>query len=75
VQAVFKRQLLRRYVSQFGAMTGPKACRLVYLDGYAGKGRHFNGDHGSAELVPRLASYFLSRRADRWTVFLTEQDP
>jgi three-Cys-motif partner protein len=75
VQAVFKHRLLRRYVGQFGAMTGYRDGRLVYLDGYAGKGRYENGDPGSAELVLRLASYFQNHRNDRWTVFLTERDP
>jgi three-Cys-motif partner protein len=74
VQALFKHHLLHRYMAKFGAMTGYRNRRLVYLDGYAGQGRYASGDPGSAELVLRLASYFKEIRGDRWTIFLTERD-
>jgi len=73
VQALFKHRLLQRYMGQFGAMTGYRGGRLVYLDGYAGRGRYESGDPGSAELVLRLAAHFKETRGDRWTVFLTER--
>ncbi len=73
VQALFKHRLLHRYMAQFGAMTGYRGGRLVYLDGYAGRGRYESGDPGSAELVLRLAAHYKQKRGDRWTVFLTER--
>ncbi|MEV8289112.1 three-Cys-motif partner protein TcmP [Streptomyces niveus] len=57
--SVFKHELLRRYLPQFGGMTGSHSHgkRVVYLDGYAGEGRYENGDPASAEIALRIASY------------------
>ncbi|MFD3484954.1 three-Cys-motif partner protein TcmP [Streptomyces sp. NPDC058665] len=56
--SVFKHELLRRYLPQFGGMTGTHAHgkRVVYLDGYAGEGRYENGDPASAEIALQIAS-------------------
>ncbi|MGA6172561.1 hypothetical protein ACPEIF_20215 [Streptomyces sp. NPDC012600] len=39
--SVFKHDLLRRYMPQFGGMTGTQSHdkRVVYLDGHEGEGR------------------------------------
>ncbi|MGK3110615.1 three-Cys-motif partner protein TcmP [Streptomyces sp. WAC05858] len=57
--SVFKHDLLKRYLPQFGGMTGTQSHdkRVVYLDGYAGEGRYENGDPASAEIALRVASY------------------
>jgi three-Cys-motif partner protein len=61
--SVFKHDLLKRYLPQFGGMTGTQSHdrRVVYLDGYAGEGRYENGDPASAEIALRVASYLRSR--------------
>jgi len=61
--SVFKHELLKRYLPQFGGMTGTQSHdkRVVYLDGYAGEGRYENGDPASAEIALRVASYLRSR--------------
>lgn len=53
--SVFKHDLLRRYLPQFGGKTGSRAPGVVYLDGYAGRGRYENGTAGSAEQIMRVA--------------------
>lgn len=60
--SVFKHELLRRYLPQFGGMTSRQSQegRVVYLDGYAGEGRYENGDPASAEIALRVASYLRS---------------
>ncbi len=60
--SVFKHDLLKRYLPQFGGMTGAQSHdkRVVYLDGYAGEGRYENGDPASAEIALRVASYLRS---------------
>jgi three-Cys-motif partner protein len=57
--SVFKHELLKRYLPQFGGMTGSQSQdkRVVYLDGYAGEGRYENGEPASAELALRVASH------------------
>jgi three-Cys-motif partner protein len=57
--SVFKHDLLKRYLPQFGGMTGTQSRdrRVVYLDGYAGEGRYENGEPASAEIALRVASY------------------
>jgi three-Cys-motif partner protein len=56
--SVFKHDLLKRYLPQFGGMTGTHSHdkRVVYLDGYAGEGRYENGEPASAEIALRVAS-------------------
>ncbi|MEU7649249.1 three-Cys-motif partner protein TcmP [Streptomyces huasconensis] len=57
--SVFKHDLLKRYLPQFGGMTGSHSRdkRVVYLDGYAGEGRYENGDPASAEIALKVASF------------------
>ncbi|MFE4626008.1 three-Cys-motif partner protein TcmP [Streptomyces mirabilis] len=61
--SVFKHELLKRYLPQFGGMTGTQSQdkRVVYLDGYAGEGRYESGEPASAEIALRVASYFRAR--------------
>lgn len=56
--SVFKHDLLKRYLPQFGGMTGTHSHdkRVVYLDGYAGEGRYENGEPASAEIALKVAS-------------------
>jgi three-Cys-motif partner protein len=60
--SVFKHDLLKRYLPQFGGMTGTQSHdnRVVYLDGYAGEGRYENGDPASAEIALQVASFLHS---------------
>lgn len=61
--SVFKHELLKRYLPQFGGMTGTQSHdkRVVYLDGYAGEGRYESGEPASAEIALRVASFFHAR--------------
>ncbi|MEV6765039.1 three-Cys-motif partner protein TcmP [Streptomyces sp. NPDC051105] len=72
--SVFKHELLKRYLPQFGGMTGFQSQdkRVVYLDGYAGEGRYENGDPASAEIALRVASYFRARHGITMECFFTE---
>ncbi|MEU9338807.1 three-Cys-motif partner protein TcmP [Streptomyces sp. NPDC048290] len=56
---MFKHDLLKRYLPQFGGMTGTQSRdgRVVYLDGYAGEGRYESGEPASAEIALRVAAY------------------
>jgi three-Cys-motif partner protein len=53
--SVFKHDLLTRYLPQFGGKTGSKARGVVYLDGYAGRGRYEDKTPGSAERIMQIA--------------------
>jgi three-Cys-motif partner protein len=53
--SVFKHDLLRRYLPQFAGKTGSRAPGVVYLDGYAGRGRYEDGTPGSAEQTLQIA--------------------
>ncbi|WP_185908588.1 three-Cys-motif partner protein TcmP, partial [Streptomyces sp. WAC02707] len=57
--SVFKHDLLKRYLPQFGGMTSTQSHdkRVVYLDGYAGEGRYENGEPASGEIALRVASH------------------
>lgn len=57
--SVFKHELLKDYLAQFGGMTGSRARdkRVVYLDGYAGEGRYENGQPASAEIALSIAAH------------------
>ncbi|MFG2284009.1 three-Cys-motif partner protein TcmP [Streptomyces asoensis] len=72
--SVFKHELLKRYVPQFGGMTGTQSHdkRVVYLDGYAGEGRYENGEPASAEIALRVASHFHARHGITVECFFTE---
>ncbi|WP_283108028.1 three-Cys-motif partner protein TcmP [Streptomyces sp. LRE541] len=72
--SVFKHELLKRYLPQFGGMTGSHSQdgRVVYLDGYAGEGRYENGDAASAEIALRVSSHFRAKRGLTLECFFTE---
>ncbi|MEV8062333.1 three-Cys-motif partner protein TcmP [Streptomyces antimycoticus] len=72
--SVFKHDLLKRYLPQFGGMTGMQSHdkRVVYLDGYAGEGRYENGDPASAEIALRVASYLRNRPGLTLECFFSE---
>ncbi|MGW0171811.1 three-Cys-motif partner protein TcmP [Streptomyces sp. NPDC003343] len=72
--SVFKHELLKRYLPQFGGMTGSQSHdkRVVYLDGYAGEGRYENGEPASAEIALRVASHFRARHGITVECFFTE---
>jgi hypothetical protein len=55
--SVFKHTLLEKYVPQFAGMTGSRSAarRVVFLDGFAGRGRFSDGSPASAELILRMA--------------------
>lgn len=60
--SVLKHDLIRRYLPVFAGKTGSKAGGLVYLDGYAGRGRYENGAPASAELILRIAENHAGAR-------------
>ncbi len=72
--SVFKHDLLKRYLPQFGGMTGTQSHdkRVVYLDGYAGEGRYENGAPASAEIALRVASYLRGRPGLTLECFFSE---
>ncbi|MGA5559224.1 three-Cys-motif partner protein TcmP [Streptomyces lavendulocolor] len=71
---MFKHDLLKRYLPQFGAMTGTRSRdkRVVYLDGYAGEGRYENGEPASGEIALRVASYLRSQAGLTLECFFSE---
>ncbi|MFE3685414.1 three-Cys-motif partner protein TcmP [Streptomyces sp. NPDC059095] len=72
---MFKHDLLKRYLPQFGGMTGKQSHdqRVVYLDGYAGEGRYENGDPASGEIALRVASHLRARAGLTLECFFSEQ--
>src|SRR3954464_918823 len=73
--SVFKHTLLNQYVPQFAGMTGSIGRRVVYLDGYAGRGRYTDGTPASAEKIMMVAQQQFERVGLAWTCFFVEQDP
>lgn len=75
--SVFKHELLKRYLPQFGGMTGSRSHdkRVVYLDGYAGEGRYESGEPASAELALRIAADLQSRAGLTLECFFSESHP
>ncbi|MEV7683247.1 three-Cys-motif partner protein TcmP [Streptomyces sp. NPDC088341] len=75
--SVFKHELLKRYLPQFGGMTGTQSRdkRVVYLDGYAGEGRYENGEPASAEIALRVASHHRARHGLTLECFFAESHP
>jgi three-Cys-motif partner protein len=55
-QAVFKHGILSRYPTVFAAKTGVGGRRVVFLDGYAGRGEYEDGSPGSPLLLARTAA-------------------
>ncbi|SFK85786.1 three-Cys-motif partner protein TcmP [Geodermatophilus ruber] len=73
--SVFKHTLLDKYVPQFAGMTGSIGRRVVYLDGYAGRGRYTDGTPASAEKILMVAQSQFERVGLAWTCYFVEQDP
>lgn len=71
--SVLKHDLLRRYLPIFAGRTGSKSNGVVYLDGYAGRGRYDNGTPGSAELILKIAEDQGSRGIS-YRLFFHETD-
>jgi three-Cys-motif partner protein len=74
--SVFKHTLLDKYVPQFAGMTGSRAQdrRVVFLDGYAGRGRYQDGSPGSAERILRIAQQQSANGTVSWTCYFVERD-
>ena len=72
--SVLKHDLLRRYLPVFSGKTGSRANGVVYLDGYAGRGRYENGKPGSAELILKIAEDQGSRGIS-YRLFFHETNP
>jgi hypothetical protein len=74
--SVFKHTLLDRYVPQFAGMTGSRseARRVVFLDGFAGRGRYDDGSPASPERILRIALHQGSKGTVAWTCFFVEAE-
>ena len=72
--SVYKHALLKRYLPIFGGKTGSRAGKVVFLDGYAGRGRNADGTPGSAELILQTAES-QARTGISWQCFFFETDP
>lgn len=72
--SVFKHDLLRRYLPQFAGKTGSVASGVVYLDGYAGRGRYQNDKPASAERILQIAEN-QGTRGIKYRIFFHETDP
>lgn len=61
--STLKHELLKRYLPLFAGKTGSTSDKrsVVYLDGYAGRGRYKEGKPGSAELILQVAEDYLQR--------------
>ena len=72
--SVFKHTLIDKYVPQFAGMTGSRAGkRIVFLDGFAGRGRFRDGSPASAERILRMAYNQGVKRTVFWTCFFVER--
>jgi three-Cys-motif partner protein len=74
--SVFKHTLLDKYVPQFAGMTGSRAQarHVVFLDGYAGRGRYQDGSPGSAERILKIAQQQGAKGTVAWTCYFVERD-
>jgi three-Cys-motif partner protein len=74
--SVFKHTLLDRYVPQFAGMTGSRsqARRVVFLDGFAGRGRYDDGSPASPERILRIAQHQGTKGTVAWTCFFVEAE-
>ncbi|MDG4784770.1 three-Cys-motif partner protein TcmP [Micromonospora sp. WMMD1102] len=72
--AVFKHGILKRYPVVFASRTGRDVAgnRVVFLDGYAGRGEYGEGEPGSPLLLSRCAEYVSTYR--NVLGFFVEQD-
>jgi len=71
---VFKHDLLRRYLPRFAGKTGSQAPGVVYLDGYAGRGRYQDGSPASAERILQIAEQ-QGAQGINYRLFFYERDP
>jgi len=82
---VLKHDLLSRYLPVFAGKTGSRASGVVYLDGYAGRGRYEDGSPGSPERILQIAEgqrsvginyrlFFYERDTESFTVLRTVVD-
>jgi three-Cys-motif partner protein len=71
---VFKHDLLRRYLPRFAGKTGSQASGVVYLDGYAGRGRYKDGSPASAERILQIAER-QGIQGINYRLFFYERDP
>jgi three-Cys-motif partner protein len=69
--SVLKHDLLRRYLPIFAGKTGSRAPGVVYLDGYAGRGRYEDGTPGSAERILQIAEE-QGRKGNSYRLFFYE---
>ncbi|MFI9297545.1 three-Cys-motif partner protein TcmP [Streptomyces gardneri] len=71
---MLKHDLLKRYLPQFGGMTGTRSHdkRVVYLDGYAGEGRYEDGEPASGEIALRVSSYLRNQAGLTLECFFSE---
>ena len=74
--SVFKHTLLGRYVPQFAGITGSRseARRVVFLDGFAGRGRYDDGSPASPERILRIAQNQGTKGTVAWTCFFVESE-
>ena len=72
--SIFKHEPLRLYLPKFGGKTGSGGRGVVYLDGYAGRGRYEDDSPGSAERILKIAE---DQRAAgiNYRLFFHEKDP
>lgn len=70
---LFKHTLLNKYLPKFGGKTGSRSGRVVFLDGYAGRGRHADGSPGSAELMLKSAAG-QAQVGINWDCYFSEMD-
>jgi three-Cys-motif partner protein len=73
--AVFKHGILKRYPVVFASKTGRdvKEHRVVFLDGYAGRGEYEGGEPGSPLLLSRCAEY-VEKNRNVLGVFVEQDD-
>jgi three-Cys-motif partner protein len=74
--SAFKHALLDKYVPQFAGMTGSRSVgkRVVFLDGYAGRGRYDDGSPASAERILRIAHNQSAAARLAWNCYFVEED-
>ncbi|MGO9159962.1 MAG: three-Cys-motif partner protein TcmP [Streptosporangiaceae bacterium] len=72
--SVFKHDLLRRYLPVFAGKTGSRAPGVVYLDGFAGRGRYQDHTPASAEHILQIAEQQRTNGIN-YQLFFYERDP
>ncbi len=71
--STFKHALLQCYLPKFAGKTGSRTGGVVYLDGYAGRGRYLDGSPASAELILKIAEN-QGTRGITYHLFFHERD-